>query len=108
MEARVFSRRFAVVAGGAAAAFALLSCSAETTVPTEFGDILFLASAEPATVHMGALWDGTISADAAGCLRLDGPERHTVVWPYGFQLRMRPVLDRRRNLAVTASHWSLQ
>jgi hypothetical protein len=83
----VLAKRFGSLVMVAAASAVLVSCSADTVNPKDSGEILFLTSSEPATAHMQALWDGRVSADAAGCLRLDGPDRHTVVWPHGFQLR---------------------
>ena len=41
---------------------------------------------EPAIV-MEALYSGEVSADAAGCIRIPGPDPATVVWPKGFTLR---------------------
>jgi hypothetical protein len=38
---------------------------------------------------MDALFQGRVVADAAGCLRLDSPDRVTVIWPRGFTLEPR-------------------
>ncbi|MGH7539896.1 MAG: hypothetical protein ACRELC_02750 [Gemmatimonadota bacterium] len=40
----------------------------------------------PATVVMEALFVGRVIRDPAGCLRLETPDQHTVVWPFGFRL----------------------
>jgi hypothetical protein len=45
--------------------------------------LFFSQSTRPEAV-MEALYEGTVSMDAEGCLRLDlEPDRHTVVWPFG-------------------------
>jgi len=49
-------------------------------------DVIFLALSEPPNAHMDALFNGTVTIDAAGCIRLQNAERSTVVWPYGFTL----------------------
>lgn len=49
---------------------------------------LFIAQQQPSGLVMDALYQGRVTRDAQGCLRLDiEPDRHTVVWPYGFTLR---------------------
>lgn len=51
-------------------------------------DVVFLTqNAEPEAV-MDALFEGRVVLDEAGCLRLDAPDRHTVVWPVGFSLEV--------------------
>lgn len=49
-------------------------------------DVLFLTLEEEQTVVMDALFEGRVTLDDAGCLRLDGPDAHTVVWPKDFEL----------------------
>ena len=74
----------------------ILACLTLTVSCTELSDplaatgddgILFLAQATQPNVFMDALFEGVISLDAQGCLRLDAPanypERHTVIWPFG-------------------------
>lgn len=69
---------------------ALSACAPLPSSSVDAGDVVFLAATEPASVHMEALYKGNVVADAAGCLRLAGTsEQHTVVWPYGFELRQR-------------------
>jgi hypothetical protein len=47
-------------------------------------DLVFLALDRDPVAVMEALYTGTVTLDAAGCLRLDGPDAATVVWPHGF------------------------
>lgn len=49
------------------------------------GTVFLTLDASPG-VWMEALAVGPVERDAAGCLRLGGPDRHTVVWPMGFRL----------------------
>lgn len=54
--------------------------------------VVFLAQNQPATVHMQALYEGLVTRDAEGCLRLRGHEGRagaTVIWPYGTKLQGR-------------------
>src|SRR5688500_3187248 len=60
----------------------LAACADEPPGPQP----LFLTQTRPATETMQALFDGPLSVDHAGCIRMAGPDRHTVVWPYGFTL----------------------
>ena len=50
--------------------------------------IIFLSMRIAPEVHMDALFQGAVLRDGDGCLRLDTPERPTVVWPkdYGFEV----------------------
>lgn len=63
---------------------------------------VLLTQARPQDVVMEALFDGRVFRDGQGCLRLEmqGTERHTAVWPYGFTLETRGgelhVVDPRR------------
>lgn len=57
------------------------------------GEVIFFVQGAPATVVMDALFDGVVSRDAAGCLRLAGPDPATVVWPFGFRLVLGRVSD---------------
>lgn len=51
-------------------------------------DVVFLTqNVEPEAV-MDALFEGDVVLDDVGCLRLDAPDRHTVVWPVGFSLEV--------------------
>ena len=58
------------------------ACADEPAAPQP----LFLTQTRPATEAMQALFDGPLSVDSAGCIRMAGPDSHTVVWPYGFTL----------------------
>ena len=64
--------------------------------PAKPGDSLYSASrlrsaifiartAEP-SVYMEALYSGVITIDSAGCLRMEGLDRHTPIWPTGYRL----------------------
>lgn len=68
----------------------LAACAPLTATGVDAGEVLFLTETVPAALHMQALYKGNVIADAAGCLRLAGTgEQHTVVWPFGFELRRR-------------------
>ena len=80
--------------------------------PVETGpdtELLFLVpKAEPSTV-MDALYQGRVEVDQAGCFRLsDDPDRHTVVWPFGYGLARDDVslviLDRDGREAARVGH----
>lgn len=54
--------------------------------------VVFLAQNQPQTVQMQALYQGLVTPDAEGCLRLQGHEGRagpTVIWPYSTRLRER-------------------
>ena len=50
------------------------------------GVVFLVQSATPDEV-MQALFEGRVTRDERGCLRIDDPDRHTVVWPRGFTLQ---------------------
>ena len=64
--------------------------------PAKPGDSLYRAAQQGATVFVArtdepagyydALFSGVITVDAAGCLRMDGLDRHTPIWPRGYWL----------------------
>lgn len=68
---------------------AMAACAASPTGGADADDVIFLTASAPATVHMQALYEGNVVADAAGCLRLADASGHTVVWPHAFELRQR-------------------
>lgn len=92
-------RRMAAVA--ALAALALGGCTSSPPEGTAslldvpaHGEVLFLTQNAVPDGFMEALFVGRVIADAAGCLRLDGPDPATVVWPFRFILDPRGrVLD---------------
>lgn len=47
-------------------------------------EVVFLRMRTNPTVTMDALFVGAVVVDDNGCLRLDSPDRHTVVWPRGY------------------------
>lgn len=49
-------------------------------------ETVFLAQSEAPDAVMEALFEGRVARDDDGCLRLDTPDAHTVVWPFGFSL----------------------
>ena len=57
------------------------------------GNTVFLVQRNQPTVVMEALFEGRVEADAEGCLRLEGPNPATVVWPFGSRLEGSRVLD---------------
>jgi hypothetical protein len=66
----------------------LSACTPVTPIGVDVGDVVFLTETAPATFNMEALYKGNVIADAAGCLRLaQSGGQHTVVWPFGFELR---------------------
>lgn len=67
------------------ALLALVACSAPTD-PDEAGPVLFLTQNAVPDATMDALFEGRVSLDGAGCLRLDLDGEHTVVWPTGYTL----------------------
>lgn len=50
---------------------------------------VFLALKEQPDVFMDALFQGTVTRNANGCLRAEGSEGATVIWPYGTRLQAR-------------------
>lgn len=74
-----------VAALALAAAVAGCSEGSPTAAILEDGTV-FLALAQRPTGVMDALFQGRVVRDAAGCLRLEGPDASTVVWPFGSRL----------------------
>ena len=52
------------------------------------GDVLFLSRTEPENLVMDALFEGTVTLDEAGCIRLETTADYgvTAVWPHGYTL----------------------
>jgi hypothetical protein len=82
-------RRIRLHVAAAVAVLAVLpACTPVTPIGVDASSVVFLTETAPATFHMEALYKGNVVADAAGCLRLAGTgDQHTVVWPFGFELR---------------------
>lgn len=80
------------VVAAAWVAVAAVGCSDPATAP--LGDdglrahdqagVTLLTQNVVQDVVMEALFQGRVVADDAGCLRLDSPDHHTVVWPQGY------------------------
>ena len=51
--------------------------------------VVFLAVEAGQDAYMDALFQGRVTRDAQGCLRLDTSDRHTVIWPHGYTLEAR-------------------
>ena len=49
-------------------------------------DVRFFTQSEVPEAVMDALFEGRVVADEEGCLRLDGPDAPTVIWPKGWAL----------------------
>lgn len=73
---------------------AVSGCAAEPGVgPALSGDenplaVTFVTQVDQ-TSSMEALYHGIVSRDASGCLRTEGFERRTVIWPEGWKLEAR-------------------
>ena len=74
-----------------AAGLFLAACSAwtEPAASRSSGELVVLSRAEEPSAFMDALFVGKVSADSRGCLRLDDPDQHTVIWPRGFDVVQR-------------------
>jgi hypothetical protein len=51
--------------------------------------VVFLAMEAGQDAYMDALFQGRVTSDAQGCLRLETSDRHTVIWPHGYTLEAR-------------------
>jgi hypothetical protein len=49
-------------------------------------DVVFLAMDAEQNVYPDALFQGRVTLDAQGCLRLATADQHTVIWPHGYTL----------------------
>lgn len=68
---------------------ALAACETDATgLPARVDEYVFLTQPHDLEVYPDALFEGVITVDAAGCIRLTGPEpdNSTVVWPAGSTL----------------------
>lgn len=68
-------------------------CAEQVAGPTLAGDenplaVTFVTQVDQ-TSAMEALYHGIVSRDADGCLRAEGFERRTVIWPEGWKLEAR-------------------
>jgi hypothetical protein len=76
-----------------AVALAIAACGPhKDVIPTlsQEPGAVFLVQGAPAVDHMDALFQGRVSLDAQGCLRLESlGDRPTVVWPHGFSIEER-------------------
>jgi hypothetical protein len=88
---KTMNRSISRALSSCAVALALAACGqAESTGPSftrnEPSEIFLVQAAPPAAV-MDALFQGRVSRDLQGCLRMEGlGDRHTVIWPHGFTL----------------------
>lgn len=55
---------------------------------TQSGSVVFIARTDEPSGYYDALFSGAITVDSAGCLRMEGLERHTPVWPKGYRLEI--------------------
>lgn len=49
-------------------------------------EVRFFTQSQVSEAVMDALFEGRVVADEEGCLRLDGPDAQTVIWPKGWAL----------------------
>ncbi len=79
--------RSAFTAATAVVAATLAACEPTPVDTGPDAALLFLVQRAPPAAAMDALYQGRVEVDQAGCFRLsDEPDRHTVVWPFGFGL----------------------
>jgi hypothetical protein len=68
------------------------ACDPSASTGTSVDDpsaVVFLAMEAQQDAYMDALFQGRVTLDAQGCLRLEGHDQHTVVWPRGYTLETR-------------------
>ncbi|HEX2211735.1 MAG TPA: hypothetical protein VHG93_28870 [Longimicrobium sp.] len=51
--------------------------------------VVFLAQNEPPVAYMEARYQGLVTRDAQGCLRVQDQDNAVVIWPYGSRLEAR-------------------
>lgn len=64
----------------------LAACDPTGSLRDDPADVVFLAMDAEQNAYPDALFQGRVTLDAQGCLRLDTPDRHTVIWPHGYTL----------------------
>ncbi|MFL5383492.1 MAG: hypothetical protein ACJ8GN_13320 [Longimicrobiaceae bacterium] len=67
----------------------LAACEPSATAVEYPPAIVFLALNASQDAYMEALFQGRVTLDAQGCLRLDAGDRDTVIWPHGYTLDTR-------------------
>lgn len=89
-------RRLSPTAVHAVLALSMLAGCKESASPGDARHIsvparspLFIARTAEPSGYMEALFSGVITVDAAGCLRMEGLEAHTPIWPRGYRLEVR-------------------
>lgn len=75
--------------GGMIGALLLLAGCSPLQEPHGSAAIVMLSRTNEPDAFMDALFQGRVVADGEGCLRLDSPDRHTVIWPRGFRIAPR-------------------
>ncbi len=93
------SRRWTGAAAATASVWAVCgvamlatACSPDPTRPEETAlansvvEVSFVTLSRVPNVWMDALFRGDVVVDGAGCIRMDGPDAHTVIWPRGYRL----------------------
>lgn len=92
---RVLAGAVVVAMAGVAGACESLTDTSIRTVESDAIEVrtapglVFLTLKIEPEAHMDALYEGTVSVDDAGCVRLDGPDAHTVIWPKGYAFEER-------------------
>jgi hypothetical protein len=67
----------------------LAACDPSATSVEDPSAVVFLAQNASQGPYMSALFQGRVTLDAQGCLRLDAGDRDTVIWPHGYTLDLR-------------------
>jgi hypothetical protein len=67
----------------------LTACGPSATLVEDPSAVVFLAMDASQGAYMDALFQGRVTLDAQGCLRLDAGNRDTVIWPHGYTLDTR-------------------
>ena len=88
-------RRLIATAFLALLALSLLSACKDPATPSDslpsaaqLRSTVFIARTAEPSGYMEALFSGVITVDPAGCLRMEGLERHSPIWPKGYELEV--------------------
>lgn len=77
-----------ILAAGACSSSSITASNPEVRLQVEDeAGVVFMTQNVIHEVTMDALFEGAVVEDAEGCLRLDSPDAHAVIWPHGFSPR---------------------